>query len=93
MSFWDNDLFTNEDEYLLTEFTASPNSKKSTLPFFLQHDSHSLNQQQTSHWTLTPLSATPRGVNEGNGGEIYTDYLARSYTHDLVLWSFLRKKN
>lgn len=85
MSFWDNDLFTNEDEYLLTEFTASPNSKKSSLPFFLQYDNLALNQQQTPHWALTPLSATSRGINEGNGSEIYRDYLARSYTHDLVL--------
>lgn len=34
MAFWDNELLTNEDEHLLTEFTSSPSLGKNLLPFF-----------------------------------------------------------
>jgi hypothetical protein len=36
ITFWENDLLNQEDEYLLTEFTSSPNQAKGLLPLFHQ---------------------------------------------------------
>jgi hypothetical protein len=34
ISFWENDLFSNGDEYLLSEFTSSPTQNQGLLPIF-----------------------------------------------------------
>jgi hypothetical protein len=38
ISFWENELFSGEDEFLLTEFTSSPTYKKNLLPFFTRYN-------------------------------------------------------
>lgn len=88
ISFWENELLSNGDEYLLSEFTSSPTHNRGLLPIFSKF---SRPQESSTGWALSPIKdSTPK--LSSTVATLYVEEPLFSHSQDLLLRLFLTRK-
>lgn len=88
ISFWENDLFSNGDEYLLSEFTSSPTQNQGLLPIFSKFPK---SDKAPINWTLSPINNSSSKPTPAIP-VLYVEDSLFSHNQDLLLRLFLTRK-